>query len=142
MKTIAKFLLAIIITSTSMLAANAQHQSKGKLEVNTRLTETEGSYTQRKLYREFLAEYMKDCPYISNFSVREAVGASDNHEVVWTYDVNSWDDITRFYSWINGKIKSRTDDGLKKALTPFKPDYALGGRIKVTERGKGALARD
>lgn len=142
MKKIAKIFLVALLIGGSALSVSAQQQSKGKLEVNTRLTESIGSHTQRQLYREFLAEYMKECPYITNFKIHEALGSSDNHDVVWTYDVNSWDDITKFYGWINEKLKSRGDDGLKKAMTPYQPDYAIGGQIKVSERNKGSLAKD
>ncbi len=141
MKTISKmFIIAVLITGLSF-GANAQ-AGKGKLRVSTQLKEINGSHEQRKLYRTFLISYMKNCPYISNFKMDETAGASDNHEVTWNYDVNSWNDITSFYNWIEEHLKSGKDDGLKKALTPYKPDYALGGKIRVQKRGKSALAKN
>lgn len=142
MKTIAKIFFVALLTGSSVFAAQAQQSNKGKLEVTTRLTESKGTLEERQLYREFLVEYMKQCPYISNFSVQPAIGSSDNHNVVWTYNVNSWDDITKFYGWVNEKLKSNTSEGLKKALTPYNPDYAIGGQINVTDRHRDRLARD
>lgn len=136
------FLVAALAVSTAFSASAQQTHSKGKLEVSTNLKETVGTSAQRQLYREFLAEYMKQCPYINNFSIHEAIGSTDDHNVVWTYNVNSWDDITKFYGWVSDKLKSTEDDGLKKAMTPYKPDYAIGGQIKVKERGKDTLAKD
>lgn len=140
MKSITSILFAAILISGIALHANAQKPSGG-LEVTTRLTETSGSYDQRKLYREFLEQYMKNCPYVTNFSVREAVGTADNHEVEWRYAVDSWEDITKFYSWLSQELKSPKESGIKMALTPYQPNYSLGGRISVAKRTKSSLAR-
>lgn len=148
MKTIIKMLFAALLIGGTAFAANAQDsqfqvdQKPGKYEVNTQLIEQTGTYDQRKLYREFLTEYMNNCPYISSFSIHEAIGSHNNHEVVWTYDVNGWNDITRFYSWVSDQLKSAKDEGLKKAMTPYAPDYAIGGQIHVEKRSKAALAKD
>jgi hypothetical protein len=141
MKTIIKLLFVAVLTTGITVAANAQKHS-GKYEVSTQLKESRGSYDQRKLYREFLSEYMKNCPYISNFSIHEAIGSADNHNIVWKYDVNGWDDITKFYGWISEQIKSKQDNGLMKAMTPYEPDYAIGGQIHLEKRSKASLAKD
>lgn len=141
MKSIISALLVTVLISGFSLTSYAQ-QPSGKLEVTTQLKETEGTYDQRKLYRKFLVQYMKDCPYVSHFSVEEAVGKSDNHKVQWSYQVNSWSDITKFYGWVTEQLKATKEEGLKMALTPYGPDYALGGQIHVSKRGKTALARD
>lgn len=140
MKSIIKVLFAIVLVSGIAIQVSAQRNA-GELQVNTRLRESEGTYDQRQLYRKFLEEYMKNCPYITNFSVREVVGTSDNHDVEWRYNVNSWDDITKFYSWVAQQLKSPKESGLKMALAPFAPDYAIGGQISVAKRMKSSLAR-
>ena len=141
MKKIIKMFIIALLVSGSVLAATAQQKSSGKLQVNTQLKEIEGTSAQRELYRGFLEEYMKNCPFVSNFKVQQAIGTKDDHNVVWSYNVNSWDDITKFYSWITDQLKSKGNDGLKMAMTPYKPDYAIGGKINVTERNK-SLAKD
>lgn len=141
MKKIMQILMIAFFAGGSVFAANAQQHATGKLQVTTQLKESKGSSDQRQLYRQFLEEYMKNCPYISNFKVEEALGSQDDHNVVWSYNVNSWEDITKFYSWINEQLKSNKNDGLKMALTPYQPDYAIGGKINVTEKGK-KLAKD
>ena len=140
MKSIKFFIIALLFCGTFQMA-NAQKKKAGNLVVQTKLTETLGSYDQRKLYRDFLTSYMADCPYISNFSVHEAVGSSDNHKVVWEYQVNSWDDITKFYSWVSQHIKQKDETGLRKAMTPFEPDYNIGGKIQVTPFKESMLAK-
>lgn len=148
MKTIIHFFFATLIIGGTAFAASAQesqsqnNQKPGKYEVTTRLTEKEGTYEQRKLYRGFLTEYMKNCPYISNFSVHEAVDAQNNHDVIWTYDVNGWDDITKFYSWVGEHLKPTEKDGLKMAMSPYAPDYAIGGQIHLEKRNKSELAKN
>lgn len=148
MKAIIKLLFAALLISGTTFAANAQSlqsqvdQKPGKYQVNTQLVEQKGTYEERKLYREFLTEYMKNCPYITNFSVHEAVGSHNNHDVVWNYDVNDWNDITKFYSWVTSQLKASNNDGLKTAMTPYAPDYAIGGQIQVEKRSKAALAKD
>lgn len=148
MKTIIKMLFAAVLISGTGFTTIAQQSSaqtverSGKYEVNTQLVEKEGTYDQRKLYREFLVAYMKNCPYISHFDIHEAVGSSDNHDVVWSYEVNGWDDITKFYSWVREHLQSSEDNGLKKAMTPYKPDYAIGGQIKMEKVSKSTLAKD
>lgn len=148
MKTIIKLLFAAFIITGTGFAATAQQssteevQKPGKYEVTTRLVEKVGTMEQRQLYREFLEEYMENCPYISHFSVQQAVGSNNNHDVVWTYQVNSWSDVTKFYSWVGNQLKSSKEDGLKKAMTPYAPDYAIGGQIQMEKRSKAALAKD
>lgn len=148
MNTIIKFFFAGIVIAGTSYAATAQQssvpvgQKPGKYEVTTHLVEQRGTLEERRLYREFLKEYMKNCPYISDFNVQQSVGSGNNHDVVWTYDVNSWNDITRFYSWISSQLKSSDDDGLKKAMTPYAPDYAIGGQIQLEKRSKTTLAKD
>ncbi|MGH2643189.1 MAG: hypothetical protein ACRDE2_04520, partial [Chitinophagaceae bacterium] len=85
---------------------------------------------------------LKNCPYISNFNIHEAMNSQNNHDVVWTYDVNGWNDITKFYSWISDQLTGSKDNGLKTAMTPYAPDYAIGGQIQVGKRSKDALAKD
>ncbi|MGH2645601.1 MAG: hypothetical protein ACRDE2_16745, partial [Chitinophagaceae bacterium] len=69
MKTIIKLLFAAFLISGTAFAANAQssqsevNQKPGRYEVNTQLVEQKGTYEQRKLYREFLIQYLKNCPY-------------------------------------------------------------------------------
>lgn len=143
MKTIIKVLTIAILFSGFSFMANAQdtQEPSGKLVVNTQLQESQGTYGQRKVFRTFLKDYMKDCPYISHFSIHEALNSSDNHEVVWTYEVNSWNDITAFYNWVGKQLKSKSNEGFKNAMTPYQPDYAIGGKIHVERRSKSALAR-
>ncbi len=141
MKTISKALIVVLLFTGFTFSGHAQ-QRKGNLEVTTQLKETNGSYDQRKLYREFLISYMKNCPYISNFNIRETTQTSDNHDVTWSYDVNSWDDITKFYGWVESHLKPGKNGGLKKAMTPYQPDYAIGGKIQVHKAQKGTLAKD
>lgn len=141
MKKIINMFMVALLVSGSVLAATAQQKTTGKLQVNTQLRETKGTIAQRQLYREFLEEYMKNCPFISNFKVQQAIGTTDDHNVVWTYNVNSWDDITKFYGWVTEQLKSDKKGGLKMAMTPYKPDYAIGGKIEVTERSR-SLAKD
>lgn len=139
MKTLAKTIIVVVLLIGMTLASQAQQQ-KRELVVTTRLKETNGSYAQRKLYRSFLEGFMKDCPYITHFHVQEAMSASNNHKVVWIYEVNSWGNITQFYNWIHESLKSTKNTGLKKALTPYKPDYEIGGKIQVEEKSKTSLA--
>lgn len=141
MKPIIKMLFVAVLISGFSYTSHAQ-QTSGRYAVSTQLKEAEGSYDQRKLYRQFLVEYMKNCPYISHFKVSEAVGTSDNHIVNWNYDVNSWDDITKFYSWVNENIKSAKENGLKMALTPYEPLYAIGGQIHMERKTKAELAKE
>jgi hypothetical protein len=147
MKTIIKMLfVALLIIGTTFIAHGRSlqapvDQKPDKYEVTTQLVEEKGTYEQRKLYREFLTEYMKNCPYISNFSIHEEIDSHNDHDVVWTYDINNWDDITKFYSWVTNQLKSSKNDGLKTAMTPYAPDYAIGGRIQVEKRDKAALAK-
>jgi hypothetical protein len=140
MKKIIASVFAVLFACGTLLTANAQNTS-GKYQVTTRLKESTGTYQERELYRGFLTEYMKACPYISHFSVQEAVGSADNHDVVWRYQVNSWNDITAFYAWVNNQLKSSDDNGLKKAMTPYAPVYAIGGQIDVQKKGKQVLAK-
>lgn len=148
MKTIIKYFFAALLIGGTAFAANAQESQSqvspkpGKYEVTTRLTEKVGTYEQRKLYREFLTEYMKNCPYISNFSVHEMLDAHNNHDVVWTYEVNGWNDITKFYSWIAEHLKDSQKDGLKMSMTPYAPDYAIGGEIHLEKRNSSELAKN
>lgn len=109
------------------------HQ-KGRYDVSARLTESNGNYDQRKICRAFLADAMQQCPYVSDFRIEEDPGAGDNHQVVWHYRVNSWDDITRFYDWVNKAVYERKDKTLLLALEPYRPDYAIGGKIEVHDR--------
>lgn len=140
MKNVTRVLIVAILFSGVSLMAHAQKQS-GDLEVKTQLTEAKGTYEQRKLYREFLTAYMKKCPYISHFSIHEAVGSTDNHKVVWRYEVNNWEDITKFYHWVSQHIESKKEGGLVKAMTPYAPTYNIGGKIHVEELNKAALAK-
>jgi hypothetical protein len=140
MKTIITSVFAVLFVCGALVAANAQNSSR-KYQVSTRLKESTGTYQQRQLYRGFLTEYMKECPYISHFSMQEAVGSPDNHDVVWRYEVNSWNDITAFYAWVDNQLKSSENNGLKKAMTPYAPDYAIGGQINVQKKGKQVLAK-
>ena len=138
MTTFVKILFIATLFSSTAFISRAQQKTE-KFTVFTSLKENSGSYDQRKLYREFLTSYMKDCPYISHFNILEESNATDNHNVVWTYEVNSWDDITKFYGWVNQQLKSK-DGGLKKAMTPFSPDYAIGSKIKVEKTNDEAIA--
>lgn len=140
MKNLSRAIVVAILFSSVSFMASAQKKS-GKLVVKTQLTEAKGTYDQRKLYREFLTTYMDKCPYISNFSIAEAIGSTDNHKVVWRYDVNSWEDITKFYNWISKNIKEERQGGLVKAMTPYQPDYNIGGKISVHKINEAALAK-
>lgn len=139
MKNICKLLFVAALCIA--VSFGTQAQSTGKLRVSTQLKETNGNYDQRRLYREFLTDYLKKCPYISDFQVQEVPGSADNHLVIWSYDVNNWDQITSFYNWINTHLKKKSD-GLKVALTPFQPDYAIGGVIQVEKKSKSELAKE
>lgn len=140
MKTTCKMLLVLLLLNGICLFARAQEKHE-KLVVTSRLTELKGTYPERQLYRDFLTTYMKNCPYISHFSIHEADGASDNHEVIWHYEVKNWDSITQFYDWISDHLKSGKDNGLKKAMTPYQPEYDIGGKMKVEEISKATAAR-
>ncbi len=140
MKTMRHALLALLLLNGICLLAQAQEKHE-KLEVTSRVTELNGTYGERKLYRDFLTTYMKKCPYISHFSISEAVGAQDNHDVIWHYEVENWDNITKFYDWISDHLKSRDDNGLKKAMTPYRPDYNIGGKMKVEQTSKTIMAK-
>lgn len=138
MKTFVKISMVLLLLAGTGLSAWAQ---KAKYTVTTKLTEGQGSYDQRKLYREFLADAMHACPYISHFRIVEQTNSQDNHDVVWTYEVSGWDDLTRFYNWVNKRLTSGEDPALKKALTPYAPQYALGGQLTMTRTSPSALAR-
>lgn len=140
MKTITMVLWVAVLCTGSVIAANAQKPS-GNLEVMSSLHETSGTYDERKLCRQFLEQYMKDCPYITDFSIREVPGATDNHVVEWQYRVDSWDQITQFYGWLAEKIKSPKKDAVKMALSPYGPDYSLGGKMWVSRTSRKALAK-
>lgn len=137
MKSIKAIFLVAIIAGVSVIAAQAQ-QTIGKYTVTTQQKEKKGTYEQRKLYREFLEVSMKDCPYISHFSVHEILSDTDNHDVVWSYQVNNWEGITHFYDWINQQLKS-SNSGLKEAMTAYRPDYTIGGQISMEKTDKAAL---
>lgn len=134
------FLWIALVCAGFSFQAKAQ-KSSGSLEVTTQLKEATGTYDQRKLYRKFMEESMKDCPYVHNFSIRESIGTADNHKVEWHYRVDGWDDITKFYSWLNTKLKSGQENGVRMALTPYAPNYSLGGKISVAKRVKSSLAK-
>lgn len=138
MRTFLKMVFITAFLSSAAFAIHAQQKS-GKLTVYSRLQEKVGTYDQRKLYREFLTDYMKDCPFISHFHIEEALNTTNNHDVIWTYEVNNWDDITQFYGWVNRQLKLK-EGGLKKALTPYQPDYAIGGQIRVEKTSDEALS--
>lgn len=148
MKTIIKMLFAVILLSGTAFATHAQSSAKhlsqksGKYLVQTQLTEKKGSYEERKLYRKFLENYVKECPYVSHFNIREVKASSDNHEVVWSYEVNGWKDITLFYNWIKERVEASNDNGMKEAMTPYAPDYAIGGQIQMQKRTKADLAKE
>lgn len=121
-------LIFLLITGLSgALAA----QQKKSMEVVTRLQEVNGNYNERKLYRAFLTEAMKQCPYIDHFHIIEVPGSEANHDVEWIYEVSNWGDITKFYHWMNSTIRASKDSTLIKALTPYRPVYDLGGVIDV-----------
>jgi|GEM_PF-4546462 len=141
MKKLGKMFAIALLLTAPLILPRAQAQSVGKLLVTTHLKEASGTYEQRKLYREFLEAYMKKCPYISHFDIMEMPGANDNHQIEWRYEVNNWNGITHFYNWINEQIEEK-DNGIKTALTPYAPHYALGGDIQVTKRTKSELARE
>jgi len=142
MKPIIFMLLFATLTSGAVFTTQAQSKKDSKkYEVKTKLTEKEGTYEQRKLYRQFLTEFMNNCPYISHFSIHEAIGDSDNHAVVWRYDVNGWEDITQFYNWVSKHLEHAKENGLKKALTPYLPDYAIGGQIQMEKKSKASYAK-
>lgn len=138
MKTISKsFIPAILFLLSGFFAfGQTQHDlpaiQQRKFLVSTQLVESNGTYEQRKLYREFLVEFMKNCPYISDFNICEKSASSDNHQVEWTYQVNGWRGITEFYNWVNDQLQSK-NKGLKIALTPYGHDYAIGGKIMMEE---------
>ena len=140
MKSMTKMLMIVLLCCSSFHFTDAQ-KKPGDLVVKTNLTESLGSYDQRKLYRDFLVSYMKDCPYISNFTVVEAAGSDDNHNVVWQYQVDSWQDITKFYDWVAKHVKDKDETGFRKAMTPFQPDYNIGGKIQVKPVDKAMLAQ-
>lgn len=146
MKTIKNgLLLAILLLSTSIVAyAQQVHKTEKngryKYLVTTQLKETTGTYEQRKLFREFLTQAIETCPYVSNFRVTEQANGADNHSVTWTYEVNGWNDITYFYNWINHEVFSLQNSVLKLALTPYGPNYAIGGEIDMNKKDKSLLA--
>lgn len=140
MKTILKSSFAILLLLGTVMVSNGQKHSE-KYQVTTLLREAAGTFQERKVYRGFLEEYMKNCPYISNFSIQEPVHSTDNHEVIWTYEVNSWNDITRFYSWIRDQMKSKDQGGLKKAMEPYAPKYQIGGQISMQKTFRPAVAK-
>lgn len=129
MKSFKFFLLMVMLVVASQTKTIAQQRAR--LEVVTKLQELNGNYAARKLYRGFLTEAMKRCPYIHNFRIAELPGAGDNQHVEWIYDVNNWDDITSFYNWIKITMQNSTDSSLIKALTPYAPSYDVGGAIDV-----------
>lgn len=132
----------LFLALSSTVHAQQTVQKDGRYQVSTQLNETNGTYDERKLYRSFLTEAMKQCPYISNFQIVEVSGSSDNHQVEWKYDVNGWEDITHFYSWIDKNIRSSKDSTLIKALTPYRPYYVLGGKITVHKKTKDEMAKN
>lgn len=139
MKTLKVFIivaLTILTCETALVAQQKESASRDRLEVTTSLQETNGSYDERKLYRGFLTEAMKHCPYIHHFHIIAYPDASKNNYVQWVYEVNSWDDITKFYSWINTTMHDASDSTLIKALTPYKPSYNVGGAIDVHQKGE------
>src|SRR5690625_4756419 len=140
MQSLTKLIILAVLFCSFSTITHAQKKSE-KLEVRTQLTEKQGDYDQRKLYRKFLTSYMDGCPYISHFSVQEENHSNDNHQVVWYYEVNDWKDITAFYHWLAKRIKSDKKSGLLMAMTPFKPDYDLGEKIQVSPIKKGKLAK-
>lgn len=148
MKTILNLMVVLTLFLACIAGANAQERAtnhrgpKNKFTVSARLTEGTGTYSDRTLCRVFLKEAMKACPYITNFHIIELNGSKDNHRVVWIYNVNGWDAITHFYSWINTAIHTTKDSILIEALTPYAPDYALGGAISVNEVNKSQIAKN
>src|SRR5699024_11299491 len=127
MKPIIFMLLFATLTSGAVFTTQAQSKKDGKkYEVKTKLTEKEGTYEQRKLYRQFLTEFMNNCPYISHFSIHEAIGDSDNHAVVWRYDVYGWEDINQFYNWVSKHLENSTENCLNKSLSHDMSYYDLG----------------
>jgi hypothetical protein len=140
MKIITVFMWVVALLSGPVLAANAQKPA-GNLEVSALVSETTGTYGERKLCRQFLEQYMKDCPYVRDFSVTEMPGSVDNHAVVWHYRVDNWNQITQFYGWLATRLKSSKDEGIKTALSPYGPDYKLGGRISVAKWNRSMLAK-
>lgn len=133
MKTIRKMLLLAIIFCGVTQYTEAQ-EKHGKLEVTTQLTELQGNYDQRKFYRELLTYNMKNCPYISHFSVNEANESQDNHNIIWHYEVNKRDDITKFYKWLYNFLLSPQENDMKTSLTPFGPHYNLSDKTEIKER--------
>jgi hypothetical protein len=144
MKTLKILAWASILFLALGSAVHAQQivQKEGRYQVVTKLSETNGTYDERKLYRSFLTEAMKQCPYVSNFQIVEVSGSSDNHQVEWKYDVDGWEDITRFYNWIDKNLHSTNDSTFIKALTPYRPDYVLGGKITVHKKTKDEMVKN
>lgn len=140
MKTILRSSFAMLLAFGTVMVSNGQKHLE-KYQVTTQIREAAGSYQERKVYRGFLEEYMKNCPYISKFSIEEQPHSTDNHEVIWKYDVNSWNDITRFYSWIGDQLKLEDESGLKKALEPYAPKYQIGGQIIMEKKLRSVVAK-
>lgn len=134
--------LAALLVGAAIHTVGAQAYFKDKLEVNTRMVESKGTYIQRQSCREFLRTYMKKCPFVSNFNIHESAGSLDNHDVVWAYQVGSWNDISKFYRWISAALRSRQDSGLRKALTPYNIQYSAGGFRGTTGHIKSMIVRN
>lgn len=132
-------LAVFMLTLSALIPPPAGAQTTGRLTVSTRLMETAGTYEERKLYRRFLEDCMVKCPYISHFKIEEAPSGTDNHAVIWHYEVNGWDGITHFYDWIHLQLKDQAGS-LKTAMTPYAPAYAIGGEIQATPGTRSRLA--
>ncbi|MGH2643785.1 MAG: hypothetical protein ACRDE2_07555, partial [Chitinophagaceae bacterium] len=137
----ALFIGGITFSASSQSVRPLDNKWHYKFEASTILTEKTGTYDQRLLRRELLTEYMKNCPHIHHFKIMES-GTESNLEVIWTYEVKSWNDITEFYDWIYAQLKTSNDKIFEKLLAPFASDYALGGQIFMRKRMKTALAKE
>lgn len=145
MKTIGKVMaltISAIFLTRSVWAQQDDERSisKKKYEVVTQLKETCGTFNQRKIYRNFLLQAMKECPFISNFHIIQLKDSHDNCYVDWVYNVNKWSDITHFYEWIFSTIHSSKDSILSEALSPYGPNYGIGGAIEMRKLSK-AMAK-
>lgn len=139
-KTAALFALAIFLSQSAFAQTNEGWSfPKKKFEVITHERET-CNLNKRKLYRDFLTQSMKECPYISNFHIIQLKDSNDTCYVVWIYDVNEWSDITHFYEWVFSTIHSSKDSTLLQALAPYKPNYSIGGAIEMHQLSK-AMAK-
>lgn len=132
MKTIKKMLLIIVFFCGIYQYVEGQERHE-KFEVSTQLSELHGKYAQRKVYRTFLTIYMRDCPYISHFSIEEVKDTQDNHKVIWHYEVKKREDITKFYGWLYNFLESSKANGIKRALAAYAPKYDLSDKTKINK---------